>query len=347
MKNSDPGFNMTNVISGAYFYDQNPEDSKKILMKSKLLQHPNIDKVVFCNDDPPNIEPSLGSLTLNGIKIQTYDIYTHPGYFDLFEIPIVAGRDFQDNIKADKADYGENQLRIILNETAAKKFNLASPVGATGIVYPWNSAVEIIGVVKDFHIQSLKTSIPPIAFIFLPKAFRTVMKINGGDLNDIKEYYNDVSMQVFGRSDGGFRVVEDNYKKQYRSEEQLTKLFLWFSLLAILIASMGLYGISINAIQSRVKEIGIRKVHGASSWIIMKLLQSYFAKIVIWAGLIALPVSWFLLSRWLLNYPYKTELSWWIFLGALLFALFIAITTISWRTWRAATSNPVESIKYE
>ncbi len=345
MKDSDPGFNMTNVISGNYFYDQNKEDSKKILMKSKLLQHPNIDKVVFCHSAPPNIEPSLGSLSINGIKVQTYDVYTHPGYFDLFEIPIVAGRAFRDDIKADKA--GDKQMRILINETAAKKFNLASPVGARGIVYPWNSEVEIIGVVKDFHIQSLKTSIPPIAFIYLPMAYRTLMKINGGDLNDIKQYYKGVSMEVFGRSSDGFRVVEDNYKKQYRSEEQLTKLFLWFSLLAILIASMGLYGISINAIQRRIKEIGIRKVHGASSWIIMKLLQSYFAKIVIWAGLIALPVSWFLLSRWLLNYPYKTELSWWIFLSALAFALFIAITTISWRTWKAATSNPVEAIKYE
>uniref|UniRef100_UPI0032168B9F ABC transporter permease n=1 Tax=uncultured Draconibacterium sp. TaxID=1573823 RepID=UPI0032168B9F len=346
MKNSDPGFEMENVYVSGYFYDLDKSDSKKQWVKTRLLENPNIEKVVFCHSAPPSTEPSYGTLEINGKKIQTHDVYTHPGYFDLLEVPILEGRDFSYDIKADQAGTEANSFRIIMNETAVKQYNLVNPVGTIGTVQAFHANAEIIGVVKDFHIKSLKSSIPPIVFIYHPMTYSILIKNNGGTFEQLNEFVNQVFQEAFTRNTSVYNL-SDRYNRQYNSENQLGKLFLWFSLISVLIAALGLYGISANAIQRRVKEIGIRKVHGASSWTIMKLIQGYFARIVIWAGVIALPVSWFFMSKWLLNYPYKTEMSWWIFMISLVFALFIAMSTISWRIWKAATGNPVNAIKYE
>ena len=345
MKNSDSGFDMTGVYVTNYYFDIDNSESKEQWVKSRLLQNPYIEKVVFCHSAPPSTEPSFGTLEINGIKVQTNGVYVHPGYFDLLDIPILQGRDFSYDIKADKFGTTENMARIIMNETAVKKYNLVNPVGTIAL-QDNKFRVEIIGVVKDFHIKSLKSSIPPILFVYTPMAYSILLKTKGGNYNDLKDFANEVSQEAFQRNTE-FINLNDQYYQQYKSEDKLGELFLWFSLISILIAALGLYGISANAIQRRVKEIGIRKVHGATSWTIMKLIQGYFARIIIWAGLLALPISWFLMSRWLLNYPYKTSMSWWIFILTLFFAIFIAITTISWRTWKAATGNPVNAIKYE
>ncbi len=189
----------------------------------------------FCNPAPPSTEPSFATLKINGIKVQTNSVYIHPGYFDLLDIPILEGRDFSYDIKADKV--GEDPMgRIIINETAAKQYNLINPVGTIATVQPWDVNVEIIGVVKDFHIKSLKSSIPPIIFIYYPFAYNILLKTNGGNFNELYEFVNEVSQEAFMK-DSRFTNLEDQYNSQYKSENQLGKLFLWFSLIAVLIAN--------------------------------------------------------------------------------------------------------------
>jgi|GEM_PF-797178 len=345
MKNSDPGFNMNNVLVTGYNYDKYKSETRKELFKNRILQHPDVEKAAFAHTYPPYGEPSFFSIEFNDKTVPTYSVYLHPGFFDLLEIPIVAGRNFRQGSQADKVNWGTNQpLRVMLNETAVKAYGIEDPVGYMGTV--GERQVEIIGVVKDYHQQSLKTEIPPIVFTYNPMAYGFLIKTISGKYQDVIKHIARVKEEMSNhRSD--ILALEDRYNKQYRSEEQMAKLFIWFSMLSVTIAVMGLFGISTYAMQRRIKEIGIRKVNGAHSWNIMKLLQAYFTKIVIWAGIITLPVSWYLANQWLLNYPYKTDLNWWIFLGALIFVFVIAILTISWKTWKAANGNPVDALRYE
>jgi putative ABC transport system permease protein len=141
--------------------------------------------------------------------------------------------------------------------------------------------------------------------------------------------------------------LNDSYNDQYLADQRFNKLFLSSSILAIIIACLGLSGLSAYAISKRTKEIGIRKVNGARITQVMFLLNNNFVKLVMLAILIATPVAWFIMNRWLTNFAYKTELSWWIFVYAGLLALWIAMLTVSWQSWRAASRNPVDALRYE
>jgi putative ABC transport system permease protein len=346
MKNSDPGFNMENIFITQYPYNKYKSETRKELFKNRILQHPDVEKAAFAHTYPPYGEPSFFSIEFNDKTVPTHTVYLHPGFFEVLEIPIVAGRNFRHGSQADKENWETNQpLRVMLNETAVKAYGIEDPVGYMGTV--GERKVEIIGVVKDYHQQSLKTKIPPIVFTYNPMAYSLIIKTRSGKYRDVMQHIAKVRKEMFNLEPFFDAVLEDQYKKPYRREEQMAKLFIWFSMLSVIIAVMGLFGISTYAMQRRIKEIGIRKVNGAHSWNIMKLLQAYFTKIVLWAGIITLPISWYLANQWLLNYPYKTDLNWWIFLGALIFVFLIAILTISWKTWKAANGNPVDALRYE
>lgn len=142
-------------------------------------------------------------------------------------------------------------------------------------------------------------------------------------------------------------TLKDIYFKNYRTEDQIGRVFFWFSILSVIIAALGLYGISINALRHRIKEIGIRKAIGASSISILSQLQIYFVKIILLSVLFALPLAWYLCRIWLNTYPYKTTMSWWIFSSSFFLAVLVAVLTIGYKTWIAANSNPVKAIQYE
>jgi putative ABC transport system permease protein len=141
--------------------------------------------------------------------------------------------------------------------------------------------------------------------------------------------------------------LDDFYNNQYLADQRFNKLFFASSILAIIIACLGLYGLSSYAITRRTKEIGIRKVNGARIAQVMVLLNNDFVKWVVLAIVIATPIAWFAMYKWLQNFAYRTELSWWIFVFAGLLALVIALLTVSWQSWRSATRNPVDALRYE
>ena len=144
-----------------------------------------------------------------------------------------------------------------------------------------------------------------------------------------------------------FHFLDDDFDKLYRTELQMSKIFGYFSLLAIIISCLGLIGLSLFVTELRTKEIGIRKVNGAKSLEIFSLISKEYMVWVLLSILIATPVAWFAMHKWLENFAYKTNLNWWIFALAGLLALGIALFTVSWQSWKAATRNPVEALRYE
>jgi putative ABC transport system permease protein len=140
---------------------------------------------------------------------------------------------------------------------------------------------------------------------------------------------------------------DDQLKRRYEDEERWSKIIGFSSLIAILISSLGLFGLTILLINQRIKEIGVRKVNGATAWEVMVTFYKSFISWLLGSFVISMPIAYYIVNSWLSNFPYKVDISWWVFIFAGSIALFIAVITVSWQTWRAATRNPVESLRYE
>ncbi|MCY1719278.1 FtsX-like permease family protein [Prolixibacteraceae bacterium Z1-6] len=345
MKNSDIGMNLSNVLRYEYPYLRQKEKMNTWI--ERLLECPSITHVSYSMTVPGiNFEPGFVTYAFEGKTVETYGIYCYPELLDLLEIPVIEGRGFIPGNKADEST-GDHTLRVILNEAAVKAYGLKNPVGTMGTVN--NRRVEIIGVARDSHFSSLKLPIPPTIITNWPEGgYNVLIRFIPGNIKDVKAHMTKIAKEVFNVDWEPKEIyLEDLYNSQYESEEKLGEMFIWFSLLSVLIAALGMYGISANAIHRRVREIGLRKANGASVWDIMALIQTYFGKIVIWSGILAVPIAWFLALRWIRDYPYRTNISWWIFAGSLLLAILVAIATTSWKTWRAANGNPVDALRYE
>jgi ABC-type antimicrobial peptide transport system permease subunit len=257
--------------------------------------------------------------------------------YDLVEtlgIEMAAGRAFSKN-------FGGDSARIILNEAAVKALGLEDPVGKQFL------DKEIIGVVKDFHFQSLHEEVKPL-FITLDHQTGTVfVKIEAGKekeaLQRLKQFYAAYNPSFTF----DYRFLDADYQMLYAAEQRVSTLSRYFAGLAILISCLGLLGLAAFTAERRRKEIGIRKVLGASEWSLMALLTGEFAKLVLISMLIALPVSYFLARHWLESFAYRIELSPWYFLGATLLAMFTALLTVGTQALKAAKVNPALCLRDE
>ena len=223
---------------------------------------------------------------------------------------------------------------------------LENPVGKTFNL--WGTDYEIIGIAKNFNFRSFHENIKPFFFRHRPEdAEKILVKIGAGKeketIETIEKRYKSFNPgYVFNYS-----FLSDEYQKQYIAEQRISVLSKYFAGLAILISCLGLFAMSIFAAERRTKEIGIRKVMGSNEIDIAKLLSGEFTKVVAAAIVIGTPIAYLVTHRWLENFAYKTSLSWWIFALAGLLILGIALLTVSWQSWKAATRNPVEALRYE
>jgi len=237
--------------------------------------------------------------------------------------------------------------QVILNQEAIKRMGIKDPVGKE--FRPWGDKKgKIIGVVEDFHFESLHSGVEPMLLLplFNNPDF-IIVRVSPDNfsktIDEIKKTWSKVIPQT--SCEVGF--FDDNLARLYNSEIKISILFRYFSLIAIFISCIGLFGLSLFIIERRKKEIGVRKVNGAKIGEVMVMLNRDFVKWVAIAFVIATPVAWYAMHKWLENFAYKTELSWWIFALAGLLALGIALLTVSWQSWKAATRNPVEALRYE
>jgi len=270
------------------------------------------------------------------------DIYlVDNNFLNTYGLTLLAGENFSQKVEDDS-------INIILNESALSYYGFADKEGTIGkILRSSNEKVVIKGVINDFNQQSLKELPRPIAFFNMPANAYYSIKFNMAGIDRLIPEVEKIWTSHYPDNPFNYFFLNDSYNDQYLADQRFNKLFLSSSILAIIIACLGLSGLSAYAISKRTKEIGIRKVNGARITQVMFLLNNNFVKLVMLAILIATPVAWFIMNRWLTNFAYKTELSWWIIVDAGLFALWIARLPVTWQSWMAESSNPVDALRYE
>jgi putative ABC transport system permease protein len=271
-----------------------------------------------------------------------------PGYLPTLGIEIVAGRNFSEDMSTDKAE------SVLINETAAAKFGWNNPLGKQFILSSDQSGQEaetrlnVIGVVKDYHLTSLREKIEPLILFYDTTQCTTfALRVDPSNIQKTLGHIKDKWKGLFPQKPFDYFFLDASFDSQYRAEERMGNLTLRFSFLAILIGCLGLVGMASYTTEQRTKEIGIRKVLGASTGIIIRMLSKEYILLVAIGNLIAWPTAYLMMRRWLDNFAYRTPLTLWIFLAATVLSLIIALGTVSYQSIRAALSNPATSLRYE
>jgi putative ABC transport system permease protein len=261
-------------------------------------------------------------------------------YLEALKAPIVMGRNFS-------KDYGADATGIIINETSQKAMGFEDPIGKR-VTLGEDNVYHIIGVVKDFHYVSLRSEIEPMILLLNPENCSSIMvRISSENTPETLKFMGGVWQKFAGEFEFDYRFLDESLDTLYRGEQQVGRIINVFTLLSVFISCLGLFGLASFMALRRTKEIGIRKVLGASISGVVVLLSKEFSKWVIVANLIAWPLSYFALNRWLQEFPYRTDIKLWIFVSTGLLTFVIAILTVSYQSLRAALSNPADSLRYE
>jgi putative ABC transport system permease protein len=269
--------------------------------------------------------------------------YVDFGFMEQYKMRLLAGRFFNAAITTDTTQ------ALILNEKAAKLFGYASPEAAIGKRFSqWGKKGRIIGVIKDYNFNGLQQEITPLSIgIDFSDCNYLSVKVGNHDLPGtiatLKKKWDQLGTPLPLK----YFFLDEAFNKQYSSEERFGNLFIDFAVLAIFISCLGLLGLSSYSTIQRTKEVGVRRVMGASVAGIVRLLSADFLKLVGLAFLIAVPLAWFVMDKWLQDFAYRITIGWWIFLGSGLTALVIAFATVGYQAIRAALTSPVKSLRSE
>ncbi len=342
VKNTDVGYSKEQIITIPV---RDREIRREIqAIKSELRRYPNILAVSTVARLPNNID----TFTSANWPGKNYDIrftinYNTADYnfIDLFDIEIIEGRNFSREFPSD-----ENGV-FLINEAAVKAAQFESPIGQKFIHWRGDTG-KIVGVMKDFHLRSLHNPIEPLYIFLDPQDFSYIsVKIKSTNIPVTLEHVKSVINRFSPNYPFEYSFFDDVFEKAYHSEQRMVAIFSSFSLLAIIISCMGLFGLVLYSVEHRIKEIGIRKVLGASvSGIFLLLLKEFFKWILI-SNLIAWPIAWYVMSKWLQNFAYRTDIAATNFIMAAGLTLFIALLTMSYQSIKAALENPVEALRYE
>lgn len=264
-------------------------------------------------------------------------------YPSVYGLNLIAGRFFRYDTPADTN-------AVILNEQAVRELGLEPEEAVGQILENRTMDIEgpIVGVVEDFHYQSLHEDIQPFALINYPQQIDFIsVKINSDQVSTTLDFMEEAWSEVIPEGSFGYFFLDETFGASYQREENLGNAVIGFSLTAIFLACLGLFGLSLFTAERRTKEIGIRKVLGASVWEIIRLLGTDFSRLVLLALGIALPVAYLVMTNWLNDFAYQIDISYWMILAAGFFVLLISWLTVSWHSFRAAMVNPVQSLKSE
>ncbi len=345
LKSHKLGFSPNQIIC----LGSNPELNRTYYaFKSQLLQRPEILSVARGNwvpGGPQDIEGYSWTGKTGEHSGSFYTLITDPDYAKVLGLKFVAGRNFSWQMPSDWSE------SFILNETAAKMMGWTpeSAIGQT-IKTSYHPVGHVIGVVKDFNFKSLRQKIEPVVMLMDSSVnyYNTIaMKISSHGIPGTIGYIRSTWKQFSPDLPFDYRFLDQSFGELYQSEQRLGEIFGSFSILSILIACLGLFGLASYAVQERTKEMGIRKVVGASATQIVRLVIGDFLKFVVIANVIAWPLAYYAMERWLQNFAYRIDVGVWIFVMAGSLALMIALVTVSSQAIRAATANPVESLRYE
>jgi putative ABC transport system permease protein len=270
------------------------------------------------------------------------------GYLPTLGIAIAAGRNFSEELATDRTQ------SVLINETAAEKFGWKDPIGKQFIITPDQNStggetrLNVVGVVKDFHSTSLREKIDPMILFYDPTQCASfAVRVAPTEIQKTLGLLEDKWKELLPQKPFDFFFLDESFDSQYRAEERIGNLALRFSLLAILVSCLGLFGIASYTTEQRTKEIGIRKVLGASGGIIVRMLSKEYLLLVAIGNLFAWPVAYLMMRSWLQNFAYRTSLAYWIFLAAAVLSIAVSLSTVTYQSVRAARTNPVKSLRCE
>jgi putative ABC transport system permease protein len=336
LTSKDLGYDDSNVV---LVENRNMKHAKANVLKEALLSNPNIVAVGLKNAGREGTMARINKNKEVGFDFETIDA----GYLPLYKIPIVKGRNFSPEFPADSSK------SLLVNETFAKKAGWADPIGQEIDFYYKNEKFTVVGVVKDYHFRSLNEEIGPQVYTLNPKkdfglAFIKIKpKSETASLQHIEATFK----KLFPLNPYTYKFKDLENQRAYEAEAKWKQMMLFSALLTIFISSIGLFGLSVLAAQKRTKEIGIRKVLGASISSVAATLSKDFLKLVAIAMLIAMPAAWYFANQWLQNYAYRIELGWQMFALAGMLVLMIALVTVSFQAIKAAIANPVKALRSE
>lgn len=340
MRDQHPGFASENVlvVKNIYSLGSHIQNYKEVLDAVPFIEAASYSSTLpSMNDFEGNSMRKKGAQLHSLMDIINVDA----NYADALKMELIQGRWFHDQSES------ENN-KLVLTEAAAKALgvnnvneDIIDDMGNPGIDF------EVVGIVKDLHMRSLREMPKPIVFRHRNVTNYLLLKVSPGNANEAiklaqekwEERCADVPFKSF--------FLDKNFDALYKAEDQLSRTISLFSIIAIVIACLGLFGlVAYNATQ-RTKEIGIRKVNGAKTHEILVMLNKGMLKWIAISFVIACPLAWYAMDQWLQNFAYKTSLSWWIYIVSGAVAIGIALATVSWQSWRAAVKNPVEALRYE
>ncbi len=349
VKSTDLGFNKDNLVIL-------PISQKEVLpryetLKSEMETLNNVSYVSCASSFSASGHLALQNIPLTegsdeNLLIQRMEV--DEDYINAMQIKVIEGRFFSDEYPSDKTE------SVILNETAVKELNLENPVGKS-IPMGSDEKRTVIGIIKDFHSQSLKNKINATIILPLQEDSETMasmmnvmgIKIKDNQTEEVLKAIENKWIELFPEVYFEYEFLEDAYYNQYSSDIQMSKLFLYFSGLIILISCLGIYGLASFSIEKRIKEIGVRKILGGSLKEISVLLSKQFMIWVLISNILAVPLVYYIAEKWLLDFEYHINISWVQFAIGIILIFIIALSTVILQTIKAAQINPAEVLRYE
>ena len=337
IRQKDLGFDKEHTIH--FYLEVNASGYKTT--KERLSQIPGVEMVAGKNDFSPTVM-SMAQVLWSGINKAEMFVQNQvdENFFPLLNVDFVEGNNF--STATDK------KQGVIINQKAKELIGNDNPIGMKLTI--WDKQFQVVGVIDNPHLWTLSEDIHPEFYIYRANTANLFVKFKDSQTASTQQIISQVQStikEMYPAQPFDFHFMDDTYAHLYDNDRRVGKIFSIMAIIAIFISCMGLFGLSIFSAEKRTKEIGIRKVNGAKISEVMTMLNRDFVKWVVIAFVIATPIAWYAMHKWLENFAYKTNLSWWIFALAGVLALGIALLTVSWQSWRVATRNPVESLRYE
>lgn len=345
-RNADMGFDKDRVVS--LFIEQETRD-KIPQVKAQLLQLPGVESVGSSSRIPSGRLLDSYKMTVESeskmkeIDFRIAAVRVDEDFFPTYGMTMASGRNFSRTYATD------DTAAVMFNEAAVKAIGWKSNDEALGkMVISANRTMKVIGIVKDFHFESMHEKISPIVFIPNTGNYtRLSIRLRGTAIPETMDHIRTLWAEYHPSLPFEYQFIDESFDRLYRAEERLGTILRAFAIFATFIACLGLIGLAAYMAERRTKEIGVRKVMGASSWSIVRLLASDFVRLVAVANLLAWPLAYYVMNQWLATFEYRTPLSIVPFAVAGLTAVIIAIATVSFQAYRAANANPIRSLKYE
>jgi putative ABC transport system permease protein len=352
LNDKDLGFNKEQIV---YFQIRDSVATALETFKSELKRSPNVVSVTSGYGLPGDQFAGDGITVVGHGGDKEYSANVFIGdhdYTKTLGLKVIAGRDFSRDMSTDIEE------AFLINETAVRELGFGTPEKAIGQRLNWNKWVpdslnpvkkgKVIGVVQDFHYKSLHEKVTTsVIHIYPPVSLKVAVKLNTADISNTIALINDVWNRFSPGYPLDYNFMDETYGKMYKAEEKLSSLLWIFTVMAIIVGCMGLFALAAFSAEQRTKEIGIRKVLGATVFNIVNLLSKSFLKLVLIASVIAFPIAWWAMNNWLAEFPYRVNISWWVFGIAAFAAVGIALITVSFQAIKAAIMNPVKSLRTE